>query len=322
MILGFDEYISSVKNEEFDTFDYLNESMSVSMEVRDTVDSMVDFINNVIKNNTTLYKEEYSYDVLKIDGDVHMNIFGCDCSFSDVDFHNFPRGDVDDLKNSFTLENRVGFKNGKSYTEFVLHGSFITLNKKLTNFSKSLLAHELRHAYVFFKIYNGYDRITVNKRLELSKKWKEIYKETISYLKLYNESHITQMFDGEDFYRILFSIYRCDVSEIAAFTQQSYERCRRCKTKNEIEEKVKTTDLYRLLKSFENVQNMLCDKDIQELYESKKKFYNIEKLPSVDKLINLIRKRYLKARKNYGNIIVLLFDGIDKFNGSELIEVR
>lgn len=130
------------------------------------------------------------------------------------------------------------------------------------------------------------------------------------------------MFDGSEFYKTLYTIYCCDISEISAFTQETYEDCKDCKSKDEVKIKIKNTDLYVLLKLFDDVLHMFEDDDIQKLYDKNKKRYEFDEFPTIHNLLKLITKRYMKARTNYGKVLALICGRFDKNKGLDLIDVK
>lgn len=329
MILRFDEFCNkndmSLAVKKFDDFDYLNEALSVSMDVNDATDEVVSFIESHTGERTVVERGEIC-GIMKFGKNPVVSVFGCDC---ELDLKMYDLSNDVNLK-SFMDNNDLGARvitnhnviDGNVSLNFVIDGEIVMQNGKVAQKSRTVLAHELRHAYEQTMIYNGLPESNRKRILELSRKWREIYRKCVNYIKLSNSCKIIKMFDGQEFYKILYTIYCCDTSEVSAFTQEAYEYCKECKSKDDVKTRMKNTDLHMLMKLFDNVLHLIEDDDIQKSYNRNKRKYNFDEFPTVHNLLKLIMKRYMKMRSNYGKVLALICGRFDENEGLNLIDVK
>ena len=329
MILRFDEFCD--KNDRMfevkkdDDFDYINETLSVSMDVNDATDEVVSFIESYTGEKITIEQGDIC-SIVKFRKNPVINVFGCDCEF-DLKIYEL-QNDVN-LK-SFVENNDFGARiivnhnviDGNVSLNFVIRGEIIMQNKKIVQKSRTILTHELRHAYEQTMIYNGLPEFDYRRILELSRKWREIYMKCVNYIKLSGRYKISKMLDGPELYKIVYVSYCCDVSEVSALTQEAYEDCKDCVSKDEVKTKMKNTDLHMILKLFDSILHMFEDDDIQKTYDRNKKKYYFDEFPTIHNLLKLIMKRYMKIRTNYGKVLALICGRFDENEGLNLIDVK
>jgi len=330
MILKYKEFYNSLNNVfELNELDSLNETMSISMDVRDETRNVVKYINDEYKRGNMVIVDKkdfgkYSCETMKLKNSADIDIYGCKCKINLL-FFNFI-GDVsEDMKNdscNVSIEIIVDYNNSIAKVHFILSGGIYLYNGKLTDKSESILSHELRHAYTATKIYDGVEKMTVEEKRKRSLKWREIYRQSTDFMKSYNKNVFVKTFESKVFYKMMYSIYACDDFEIDAFTQQAYEECRNCNDKIALYNKFRNTDLYRIMKSFECVIKLLSDDEIREIYTRKKGEYGFDKLPEIDRFIGLIEKKGRRVNKNCGRVLTLISDEIDGIYGCEVVDVR
>ena len=309
MILSFTDYC----NDDCVTdLDMVNESLSISDSAIKESEKVLDFIKNAINNGevTEVSKTDQGRILRFVDNPV-IKVYGCDCELDFTFFEFYGRPSTDDLKGKFGNANtkfHVSDNGGVTTVNFkISYDSVIIVNGSIHEFSRGIIAHELMHAYIDQKIYNNvpvWSAIRTHSRL---KKWYNIYSISTKYIDLYQSNIFTRFIDGEYFYEMLFNIYRSDVTEIAAFTQQAYEDCKSCKTLNEIKNKIKKTDLYMIKVALENCLKIMERDDIKEYYNNTKINYGVSNdLPSIYQLTKLFTKRYNKVTSNIGKVITYL----------------
>ena len=111
MILSFEEYCN---NEWTTDFDIVNESMSISNDVAEETQKILDLINSLLKGTKNIKeKDDGSFKFIK---NPVVKVFGCDCEL-DFTF-------VDYLKRGTIAHCQVNFEevNGIVYTDFCLLG--------------------------------------------------------------------------------------------------------------------------------------------------------------------------------------------------------
>ena len=297
MILSFEEYCN---NEWTTDFDIVNESMSISSDVAEETQKVLNLINSSL-NGPDIKKEGDGS--LKFIKNPVVKIFDCDCELNFKFIRYLNRDNNIARCNCFLHE-----KNGIIYTTFCLDGYIYIENGKVSEICAAIIGHELRHAYMYQKIYNNIPDLSAQKRKDSSKKWEDIYQSALSYI---NKAYAGG--DGnysESILDLMFNIYNSDVTEIAAFTQQAYEDCKKCKTVSEVKNKIKDTILYKMKESFKIILDDMdyLMKHHKNQYE---KFYNkrkqmvdeCSKLPSAHQLQKLFTKRYNKVLSNIGKVI-------------------
>ena len=296
MILSFEEYCN---NEWTTDFDIVNESMSISIDVEKETEKIVDLINSSL-NGPDIKKEDDGS--LKFIKNPVVKIFDCDCEL-DFTFVNYlKRGTI------AHCDAKLDEKNGISYTIFFLKGYIQIENGKVSEICAAIIGHELRHSYILQKMYNNVPILSAKKRYESEKKWSEIYNSALSYIdKAYADKDRNY---SESILDLMIDIYYSDVTEVAAFTQEAYENCKKCKTVSEVKNKIKDTTLYKMKESFKIILDDMdyLMKHHKNQYE---KFYNkrkqmideCSKLPSAHQLQKLCTKGYNKVLSNIGKVI-------------------
>lgn len=336
MILRFDEFCNERDRQLMDMspYDYLNETLTVSMDVKIATDNVVKFLDEKIKGGDFISIERK--DVLNCECDIFRfrripvyKIFGCGCEF-DLIFYNIT-GDVsnimDDqindfaLKNNFNAEMNTGATviGGTAHMKFVMRGQLILLNGKISKFSKSTISHELRHGYISYKLYDGVSEEDLKRNIKSTEKWRNIYNLAVEYMQDYKSGEIEKrLVDDKVFYNLMYAMYSCDIGEVAAFAQEAYDNCIECMSKDEIMDRMRKTNLHTMIYVFGNVLKLLNNETVQNIYSRKKP----KGFPSVHRFIKLVMRRYKKAKTSYGNIITLLCDELDERNGYILIDVK
>ena len=161
---------------------------------------------------------------------------------------------------------------------------------------------------MFQKIYNNIPELSAQKRKDSSKKWNDIYDAALSYINKARSDEERNY--SESILDLMFNIYDSDVTEIAAFTQQAYEDCKKCKTVSEVKNKIQETTLYKIKESFKIILDDI-DYFMKHHRNQYEKFYNkrkrmvdeCSKLPSAHQLQKLFTKRYNKVLSNIGKVI-------------------
>lgn len=302
----YDEWI----NEERDMdMIYLNESLSVSDDVKIETEKLVKFLND------NIHKEKL----------LDIELFGCPCCVS-LDFINIDKKlDNENAKTLYRNHNfglktitHINNENGFAKVSFKLDGTVLLENMKIGVFTKSILSHELKHMFINKQINDGVMVMSVITRNERNKKWRELYRDCVSILNNCKNDNYRESL-GKNFYKIVYSLYSCTTGEIAAFTQQTYMECEGCLTEEEIKTRLKKSILYEIKESFKTTLNLLNDPNVITDYNNKKDTI----LPSINVVKELIEKRYKKVLSNYGKVFVLLKDELlDKNNTIDLdIEV-
>ena len=333
MILRFDEFCNERETMDICPYDYLNETLTVSMDVKFAVDDVVKFIENRIEGDEIIFVEKK--DILNCECDMFRfrynpvcKIFGCDCEFI-LTFYNII-GDAsnitDEQVNNFVLKNNFNAEmntrsmviNEISHVNFVMRGQLILLNGKVSKFSKSTISHELRHGYISYKMYDGVREDDLKKNIKSTEKWRKTYNLAVKYIQNYKDNEVERRLTDKSFYNLMYAIYSCDISEVAAFAQEAYDTCIECKTKNEIINKMEDTNLHEMMYVFHNVLKLMNDDTVQNMYSKKKP----DDFPTVHQFIKLVKKRYKKSKTSYGCIITLLCDELDERNEHILIDVK
>lgn len=320
MILKFDNYIKEDK-EIYN--DYITEKLSVSLDVSDKTDDIVRHINQQLRNNGVKIIQTVHYDCvdvekIQLDKCLNVYIFGCECIMN-VDIYNLhikDKGNIQPVLNDigYDMDIQTHTKDVGGYANvfFTITGNLILYDMETSPVSSFKLSHELQHAYMEYKIYDGVPMVSVGERMNRNKKWLGVYDKCCILLKDMNND---MEFD-KDFYNVVYALYSCDVEEISAFTQQSYEECKGC-SMSEYKDKLKKTMLYKLRYIFKNVLEFLDKPESKTTYDMWRN--NVEsKLPLFDQVKKLIEKRYKKIKKNYGNVLVLLEYDLESKNTVEL----
>ena len=296
MILSFEEYCN---NEWTTDFDIVNESMSISNDVAEETQKILDLINSLLKGTKNIKeKDDGSFKFIK---NPVVKVFGCDCEL-DFTF-------VDYLKRGTIAHCQVNFEevNGIVYTDFCLRGHIQVKGGKVSERCAAVIGHELMHAYMFQKIYNNVPYLSAEKIHESQQKWRDIYDAALSYV---DKAASGSENYSESILDLMYNIYNSDVSEVSAFTQEAYEQCRECKTISAVKDKIQKTTIYKMKESFKIILDDMdyLMKHHRNQYE---KFYNkrkqmvdeCSKLPSAHQLQKLFTKRYNKVLSNIGKII-------------------
>lgn len=320
MILNFNDFCDNVIKT--DEFDYINEKLTVSMDVNDTTDELVEFIEGYNREKIVVESGE-DYSITRFKQNPVVDVFGCKCEL-DLTMCELS-STVSDDNTSFDarVEHEQNIVDGVVKVNFTLSMAVVMKGGVMIQKSRTVLLHELRHAYERATVYNNCPEMDLKERQDIFKKWSDIYNECTGHMKLYRgPSEIMRWLDGEEFYEILGAMYHCDTSEVSAFTQEAYEQCKECKSKQETELKMKDTDLYKTMAVFENVMHLLESDDVKNAYIENTKRYGFDDFPSIHQLVELIVKRYLKIRTNYGKVIALICGRFEKNEGLDLMDVR
>ena len=322
MILKFNDFCDKViKTNELD---YINEQLTVSMDVNDTADELVEFIEGYNGEKVVVESGE-GYSITKFKQNPVVDVFGCKCELDLTMYELSPEASVDNLKGLFDarIDYEQNIVDGVIKVNFTLSMAVVMKDGVMIQESRTVLSHELRHAYERATVYNNCPEMDLKKRQDILKKWSNIYNECTCHMKLYRgSSAIMRWLDGEEFYEILGAMYHCDTSEVSAFTQEAYEQCKECKSKQETKLKMKDTDLYKTMDLFENVMHLLESDDVKNAYIENKKRHGFDDFPSIHQLVELIVKRYLKIRTNYGKVLALICGRFEKNEGLDLMDVR
>ena len=302
--------------------DYITEKLSVSLDVGDKTDDIVRHINQQLKNNGVKIIQTIHYDCvdvekIQLDKCLTADIFGCECIMN-VDIYNLHIKEkgiqpvLNDIGYDMDIQTHIEDVGGYANVFFTITGNLILYDMETSPVSLFKLSHELQHAYMEYKIYDGVPMVSVSERMKRNKKWMGVYDKCCLLLKDMNND---MEFD-KDFYNVVYALYSCDVEEISAFTQQSYEECKGC-SMGEYKDKLKTTMLYKLRYIFKNVLEFLNKQESMTIYNGWRN--NMESTPpSFDQTKKLIEKRYKKIKKNYGNVLVLLEYDLESKNTVEL----
>jgi hypothetical protein len=303
--------------------DYITEKLSVSLDVSDKTDDIVRHINQQLKNNGVKIIQTIHYDCvdvkkIQLDKCLTVDIFGCECIMN-VDIYNLhinENGNIqpvlNDIGYDMDIQTHIEDVGGYANVFFTITGNLILYDMETSPVSLFKLSHELQHAYMEYKIYDGVPMVSIGERTKRNKKWLAVYNKCCLLLKDMNKD---MKFD-KDFYNVVYALYSCDVEEISAFTQQSYEECKGC-SMSEYKDKLKTTMLYKLRYIFKNVLEFLDKQELMTIYNEWRN--NMQStLPSFDQVKKLIEKRYKKIKKNYGNVLVLLEYDLENKNTVEL----
>lgn len=125
----------------------------------------------------------------------------------------------------------------------------------------------------------------------------------------------------EHFYAAIYSIYSSDTTEIAAFTQQAFEMCAECKTKESANRIIENSDLHKIKSLFEVVIEKFNDEKFVSEYDKIKDKIN-KKLPTSNQLIKHLTKRYKKLLDNYSKLKTLVYEMIDDKNDVINVNVK
>ena len=288
---------------------YLKESTSISEDVDAEVDKIFNMIKNHIKNesifNTYLTDiEKYKCSNITYKKNPTVDIFGKKCDLNIVFININDDIDKNELKrlcreydNTSIIRN---FNNNE--VSYILNASLIINKFELSKYVKSDISHELRHAFTYMKIIeNDVESSSVKKE-----NWDSIYKYCQKYLSSSEHKY------GEEFYKIIYSIYSCNKEELDAFTQQAYTKVKDMKSDNHIKFYLKETDLWNVINNLKDVIDILNKDGYREKYIVLRKHIGTKNLPSYSNLISHLQKRYKKAYTNYGKIIVMLIDRLEE----------
>ena len=320
MILNFNDFCDNVIKT--DEVDYINEKLTVSMDVNDTTDELVEFIEGYNGEKIVVDSGDY-YSVSRFKENPVVDVFGCKCELDLNICELSPEVPVEKIEEFFdaTTYTKMLFVDGVSKVNFTLSMNVAMKDGKMIQESRSILSHELRHAYEKATVYNNCPEMDSKKRMNIIKKWNNIYRECVGHIKL-GRNPLMRWLSGEEFYEILGAMYHCDTSEVSAFTQQAYEQCKDCKSKQETKLKMKDTDLYKTMELFEDVMHLLEDDDVKKSYIENKIIYRLNDFPSIHQLVKLITKRYIKIRTNYGKVLALICGRFEKNEGLDLVDVK
>lgn len=334
MIFCFDDFCNrnennSYKIKKFDDSDYLAERLSISCDVSATTRDVVYFLENEIKKGELKKIDSgmldgCEYEMFEFKNNLHYEIFGCDCEFN-LKIYNFNSDvsfDVDNIAkhNNFgaNIGTHMNIISGVSHLDFLINGKIIALDGKISLWSSSTISHELKHAYTLVKIYDGVPSLRAIDKVKSLEKWREIYSSATKYMERYSNFNDFQKIIDRGFYVLMYTIYSCDITEIASFAQQAYESCRVCKNKNDVLNKMKKSDLHNMIEVFKMSLKILTDDRIQEMYMKNK----MDIQPTVIQLMKLIERRNKKAKATYGRVLALLYDELDENDGHILIDVK
>ena len=320
MILNFNDFCDNVIKT--DEVDYINEKLTVSMDVNDMTDELVKFIEGYNGEKIVVDSGDY-YSVSRFKENPVVDVFGCKCEL-DLNICEFsPEVPVEKIEEFFdaTTYTKMLFVDGVSKVNFTLSMNVAMKDGKMIQESRSILSHELRHAYEKATVYNNCPEMDSKKRIDIIKKWNNIYCKCVGHIKL-GRNPLMRWLSGEEFYEILGAMYHCDTSEVSAFTQQAYEQCKDCKSKQETKLKMKDTDLYKTMELFDDVMHLLEDDDVKKSYIENKIIYRLNDFPSIHQLVKLITKRYIKIRTNYGKVLTLICGRFEKNKGLDLVDVK
>ena len=260
---------------------YLKESTSISEDVDAEVDKIFNMIKNHIKNesifNTYLTDiEKYKCSNITYKKNPTVDIFGKKCDLNIVFININDDIDKNELKRLCReYDNTSIIRNfNNNEVSYILNASLIINNVESSSAKKE--------------------------------SWDSIYKYCQKYLSSSEHKY------GEEFYKIIYSIYSCDKEELDAFTQQAYTEVKDMKSDNHIKFYLKETDLWNVINNLKDVIDILNKDGYREKYIVLRKHIGTKNLPSYSNLISLLQKRYKKAYTNYGKIIVMLIDRLEE----------
>ena len=241
------------------------------------VDKIFNMIKNHIKNesifNTYLTDiEKYKCNNITYKKNPTVDIFGKKCDLNIVFININDDIDKNELKrlcreydNTSIIRN---FNNNE--VSYILNASLIINKFGLSKYIKSDISHELRHAFTYMKIIeNDVESSSIKKD-----NWDSIYKYCQKYLSSSEHKY------GEEFYKIIYSIYSCDKEELDAFTQQAYTEVKDMKSDNHIKFHLKETDLWNVINNLKDVIDILNKDRYREKYIVLRKHIGTKNLPS------------------------------------------
>lgn len=330
MILRFDEYNKFngfIKSHTVEDDNFLNERLSISEDVISETMRVVKYIESEInKGNYKTIKPTapnggLDYDIIRLKNDT-ITLFDKKKIILNIKIHRF-KGYNDDV-NKFETDAKMISSVKKSIfavlstkVQFELYGNIVIYNGRVSEGSYPVIGHEIRHAYEYLHIYDGKPLFTLTQQIESKKKWKKIYNTVSDYLQNIDEETIDSK-NENDFYQMIYAIYMSDISEISAFTQQTYEQCKKSKTISELKASLKQSKLYMMIDTYKDVFNIIETPEMQKQFNQKIVEYNLD-LPSLNKLTQLFKKRFKKAQSNYGKVFAFIKEEIDSQEDGELI---
>ena len=310
---------------------YINEAKSVSYESSRMVEIIDDKLQSLIKD-----KHNVLYTDIDINGRLTNGfrfktnpvilVFGRECELR-LNFINITYDmSIDEMKvisrkytKAKTIRKEPDYSgNLKDYIEiaYILDATIVLYKNEMTLYSKSALSHELRHCYVYLK-----NRGKKSVRDELEKtvrnsRWNKIYDYCENYLNGCNDGHLKY---GEEFYKIIYGLYSCDVEELDAFVQQAYDYVKslNCNTREMIKDELEQTDLWTMMNNLHDAMNILKKTDYKKKFNSLGKFVSNGILPNASKTYSLLNKVYKNACSRYGKVLMTL---IDEMNEDKLDE--
>lgn len=325
MLLKFDEYNKFIQLNRTDD-NFLNERLSISEDVISETMRVIKYIESEISNgNFKIVSDKeinngMDYDVIRL-SNYEIKLFDKKCMIY-LAIHRFIGDDPSGELNTLGTEATIGVNIRhllKTHVNFELSGDIILNNDKITEASYAILAHEIRHAYEQVKIYDDKPYFTVRQITEAGKKWTNIYREVNRYLN--NSKSAQDLINNNEveFYKIMYSVYMSDVSEISAFTQQAYEQCKKCKTLEDLKNSMKKSKLQTMLDVYTLALDFLKNPEIQANFNEKISKYGLTEIPSFKKLEMLFQKRHKKAKANYGKVFTFIKEEIDSDENGEVI---
>ena len=287
---------------------YLKESTSISEYTDFETDRLFDIIKDDLKNKslfnirtTTIEKYNCDYLIYKKHPIEFLYNEKCKLNLTLININDdISNDELKRICRKYGIANIIREKGRQ--TPYTLTATLILNKMELSKYIKSDISHELRHMYVYLKTIESDDDVVSNKKIN----WEKIYNYCQEYL------HSNEKKYGEEFYKIIYSIYSCDKEELDAFTQQAYTEVKDMKSDNHIKFHLKETDLWNVINNLKDVIDILNKDGYREKYIVLRKHIGTKNLPSYSNLISLLQKRYKKAYTNYGKIIVMLIDRLEE----------
>lgn len=326
-LLSRKDYISSLDCIENDINGYIYESMSVSMECDDVVNMIVNQINNLNRDIDNLdYKNPpnigYDCEYFSYKENPIVNIWDKKCELN-INFINI-KDDISpvnlrEICDEICLANIIRNISYNNVMSYILNAT-IVLNKMVSNkYLEVVLSHEIRHAFIYYKRFDGMLLSDIVKKTNSDNDWYKVYDTCRNFIK---SSTVDNNFNGlgEDFYNIIFAIYCSDKEEIDAFTQEAYKDAKSCKSISDIKNTLKKTDLWDNLCNMKRSIYLLTNEYKEKYKEYRKNITTLKNLPSYKKMLSLMTKRYEKGYSNFGKLVMRLIDELEEEFVQEQIE--
>jgi hypothetical protein len=335
-ILNFKDFMSystlDLKTSQELINSYINEVRSVSYETSRMTEIINDEIQFYLKKKDNILTERdieidgYKFNRFKFKTNPTILMFGKECelqlNFIDITT-NMSNDDLKVITRKYT--NAATKRKEQDYSgdlaeyidiAYTLVATIVLYKNKMSLYSKSALSHELRHCFVYLK--SRTDK-TVLDELEKTKRnthWNKVYDYCENYLKDCDENHFKY---GKEFYRIIYALYSCDIEELDAFVQQSYDYVKslNCESKERIKDELKQTDLWNMINNLKDAIEILEKNDYKEKFNSLRNFKDNKILPTASEIYSLIKKTYKSAYIRFGKVLMTL---IDEFNEDLLDE--